>query len=75
MIVAPPTVVNAIEDALAPFGVRIYEQHLPPARILELIAAAGSQPESVVVAQHPHRHPAVPGEVSNGQHGASEPTA
>jgi aerobic carbon-monoxide dehydrogenase large subunit len=38
MIVAPPTVVNAIEDALAPFGVRIYEQHLPPARILELIA-------------------------------------
>jgi aerobic carbon-monoxide dehydrogenase large subunit len=43
MIVAPPTVVNAIEDALAPFGVRIYEQHLPPARILELIAAAKSR--------------------------------
>lgn len=41
MIVAPPTIVNAIEDALAPFGVRIYEQHLPPARILELIAEAG----------------------------------
>jgi carbon-monoxide dehydrogenase large subunit len=40
MIVAPATVVNAIEDALSPFGVRIYEQHLPPARILELIAAA-----------------------------------
>jgi carbon-monoxide dehydrogenase large subunit len=40
MIVAPPTVVNAIQDALSPFGVRIYEQHLPPARILELIAAA-----------------------------------
>jgi carbon-monoxide dehydrogenase large subunit len=40
MIVAPPTVVNAIEDALSPFGVRIYEQHLPPARILELVAAA-----------------------------------
>src|SRR3984885_12930151 len=39
MIVAPPTVVNAIEDALSPFGVRIYEQHLPPARILELISA------------------------------------
>jgi aerobic carbon-monoxide dehydrogenase large subunit len=38
MIVAPPTMVNAIEDALAPFGVRIYEQHLPPNRILELIA-------------------------------------
>jgi carbon-monoxide dehydrogenase large subunit len=43
MIVAPPTVVNAIEDALAPFGVRIYEQHLPPARILELIDAADSR--------------------------------
>jgi carbon-monoxide dehydrogenase large subunit len=42
MIIAPPTVVNAIEDALSPFGVRIYEQHLPPARILELIAAADS---------------------------------
>jgi carbon-monoxide dehydrogenase large subunit len=42
MIVAPPTVVSAIEDALAPFGVRIYEQHLPPARILELIAEAGA---------------------------------
>jgi carbon-monoxide dehydrogenase large subunit len=40
MIVAPPTIVNAIENALSPFGVRIYEQHLPPARILELIAAA-----------------------------------
>jgi aerobic carbon-monoxide dehydrogenase large subunit len=42
MIVTPPTVVNAIEDALSPFGVRIYEQHLPPARILELIAGAES---------------------------------
>jgi carbon-monoxide dehydrogenase large subunit len=40
MIVTPPTVVNAIEDALSPFGVRICEQHLPPARILELIAEA-----------------------------------
>jgi len=40
MIVAPPTIVNAISDALAPFGVRIYEQHLPPARILELITEA-----------------------------------
>jgi aerobic carbon-monoxide dehydrogenase large subunit len=44
MIVAPPTVVNAIEDALSPFGVRIYEQHLPPARILELVAAADPAP-------------------------------
>ena len=39
MIVAPPTVCNAIEDALAPFGVKIEEQHLPPLRILELIGA------------------------------------
>ena len=42
MIVAPPTVVNAIEDALTPFGVRIYEQHLPPSRILELIDEASA---------------------------------
>jgi hypothetical protein len=33
-------VVKAIEHALAPFGVRIYEQHLTPARILELLADA-----------------------------------
>lgn len=40
MVVAPATLVNAIEDALAVLGVRIYEQHLPPARIMELIEAA-----------------------------------
>jgi carbon-monoxide dehydrogenase large subunit len=39
MIVSPVTVVNAIADALAPFGVDIREQHLPPVRILELIGA------------------------------------
>ena len=39
MIVAPPTICNAIEDALAPFGVEVREQHLPPLRILELIGA------------------------------------
>ncbi len=39
MIVAPATLVNAIEDALAPLGIRIREQHLPPARIQELVAA------------------------------------
>ncbi|HMK10932.1 MAG TPA: molybdopterin cofactor-binding domain-containing protein, partial [Acidimicrobiales bacterium] len=39
MIVSPPTLCNAIEDALAPFGVVITEQHLPPTRILELIGA------------------------------------
>jgi carbon-monoxide dehydrogenase large subunit len=37
MIVTPPTVGNAIADALLPFGVQIFEQHLPPQRILELI--------------------------------------
>ena len=36
MIVAPAAITNAIEDALAPFGARILEQHLPPARVLEL---------------------------------------
>lgn len=36
MIVAPATLCNAIEDALSPFGVRIYEQHLPPSRLLEI---------------------------------------
>jgi carbon-monoxide dehydrogenase large subunit len=37
MIIAPPTLSNAIEDALSPLGVRVTEQHLPPARVLELI--------------------------------------
>jgi len=36
MIGAPAAVTNAIEDALAEFGVRITEEHLPPSRILEL---------------------------------------
>ncbi len=36
MIFAPAALTNAIEDALAHLGVRITEQHLPPARILEL---------------------------------------
>ena len=33
------TLCNAIEDALAPYGVKVYEQHLPPVRILELMGA------------------------------------
>lgn len=36
MIVSPATLCNAIEDALSPFDVRIHEQHLPPARLLQL---------------------------------------
>jgi carbon-monoxide dehydrogenase large subunit len=39
MIVAPPTLCNAIEDAISPFGAKVYEQHLPPSRLLELIGA------------------------------------
>jgi carbon-monoxide dehydrogenase large subunit len=42
MIVAPATLCNAIEDALTPFGVRIYEQHLPPARLLEIAGVVGA---------------------------------
>jgi carbon-monoxide dehydrogenase large subunit len=42
-IVAPAALTNAIEDALAPLGVRIAEQYLPPTRVLEL---AGIIPEA-----------------------------
>jgi carbon-monoxide dehydrogenase large subunit len=35
-LIAPAALSNAIEDALAPFGARVTEQHLTPARILEL---------------------------------------
>jgi carbon-monoxide dehydrogenase large subunit len=42
MIVSPPTLVNAIEDALSHFGVVITEQHLPPLRILEMVGAVES---------------------------------
>jgi carbon-monoxide dehydrogenase large subunit len=35
-VVSPATLTNAIEDALAPLGVHINEQHLPPGRLLEL---------------------------------------
>lgn len=36
MIVAPPTLVNAIEDALQPYGAKITEQHLPPEKVASL---------------------------------------
>ncbi len=39
MIAAPPTICNAIADAISPFGAKVLEQHLPPARIVELIGA------------------------------------
>jgi len=35
---SPAAVANAIEDALAPFGVRVTERHLSPSRILDLVA-------------------------------------
>jgi aerobic carbon-monoxide dehydrogenase large subunit len=35
---APAAVANAVEDALAPYGVRITERHLSPSAILDLIA-------------------------------------
>ncbi len=43
MIVAPAAITNAIEDALAPFGVQVRDQHLPPARILGLLDAAAGR--------------------------------
>jgi len=39
-IPAAAAVISAIEDALAPFGVRIAQTPLTPQRILELIAEA-----------------------------------
>lgn len=36
----PAAVCNAIEDALAPWGIKITEQHLPPSRILQHISSA-----------------------------------
>lgn len=38
---APPALTNAIEDALAPFGVTVTDQYLPPAKILALIGTIG----------------------------------
>ncbi len=38
-IVAPATLTNAIDDALQPFGVRVCQQYLPPAKVLELVGA------------------------------------
>jgi carbon-monoxide dehydrogenase large subunit len=47
MILAPAALTNAIENALAHLGVRITEQYLPPARILEL-AGVVEQPRVAV---------------------------
>ena len=39
---APPALTNAIEDALAPYGVTITEQYLTPTRLLELMGTLAS---------------------------------
>lgn len=44
MIAAPAALCNAIEDALSPFGAEITEQHLPPARVLELAGTIDPEP-------------------------------
>ena len=41
-IPAPAAIVSAIEDALAPFGVRFSEAPLTPARIVEALREAGA---------------------------------
>ncbi|MEW1775315.1 molybdopterin-dependent oxidoreductase [Streptomyces sp. NPDC086777] len=38
-VLAPSAVVGAVEDALAHLGVRLTERHLPPWRVLDLLAA------------------------------------
>ena len=35
-VVAPATLTNAVDDALQPFRSRVCDQHLPPAKVLEL---------------------------------------
>ncbi len=39
---APPAVANAVADALAPFGVKVTRLPLSPAKVVELIEAAGA---------------------------------
>jgi carbon-monoxide dehydrogenase large subunit len=41
-IIGPPTLVNAIADALSPFGARCLELPLTPSRIVELMAAGAA---------------------------------
>ncbi|HVX23256.1 MAG TPA: xanthine dehydrogenase family protein molybdopterin-binding subunit [Acidimicrobiales bacterium] len=45
LIGSPAAVTNAVEDALAPFGAKVRESYLPPARVLEL--AGVIEPEAV----------------------------
>src|SRR6202000_784260 len=52
-IPAPAAIVAAIEDALAPFGVRFSEAPLTPARIVEALRHAGAyeRPEPVIASE------------------------
>jgi carbon-monoxide dehydrogenase large subunit len=43
---APAAVVNAVADALSPFGVRVTSQPLSPDRVLAMIDAAELPPDS-----------------------------
>ena len=43
-VVAPATLTNAVDDALQPFGARVCDQHLPPAKVLELAGVVPSVP-------------------------------
>jgi carbon-monoxide dehydrogenase large subunit len=43
-VVAPATLTNAIEDALLPFGARVHDQYLPPAKVLELAGVVPGDP-------------------------------
>jgi carbon-monoxide dehydrogenase large subunit len=45
-IIGVPTLVNAIADALAPFGAKCHQLPLNPSRILELIAAGRDRKEA-----------------------------
>jgi carbon-monoxide dehydrogenase large subunit len=42
----PAAIANAVEDALAPFGVRVTATPLGPSRVLDLIERAGKSPAS-----------------------------
>jgi carbon-monoxide dehydrogenase large subunit len=42
-IPAPAALISAVEDALSPFGVRIAQYPLPPAKLVELIRAAAGR--------------------------------
>jgi carbon-monoxide dehydrogenase large subunit len=47
--ISPPAAIsNAIEDALAPFGIRITETPVSPSRLVRLLAEAGRQPAEAV---------------------------